>query len=420
MKVKITFTECCSRPPRPALISGAQRTKRGDEMRTQLIFACLLGLNAMACGSDDDDGGTTQSFAQLAAPAIAQYGNVVYQSYSGSIDGAKSLDDACKAFVAAPSAATQQAAKDAWLASRPVYLQTEVYRFYGGPIDDDDGPEGQINAWPMDEVYIDYVEGDDTAGIINDPTGFPTIDTTTIASANMTGGEANVATGYHAVEFLLWGQDLSDTGAGARPHTDFSTSGGTHANQDRRGQYLLAASSLIVTDLESVQSEWAPDAENYRKSLNEMDAKEAVGLILTGMGALAGGELSGERMQVAFDSKQQEDEHSCFSDNTHVDHLNDQIGIENVYLGRFGNDDGPGLDDIVKAKDPALDTEMKDRMAAAKAAIQAIPKPFDQAILGDDTAEGRVKIKAAIDALKAQTETITKIAEVLGVTVNLE
>lgn len=389
-------------------------------MRTQLIFACLLSSLAVACGGSDAEEQEQKSFEELAAPAVAQYGNVVYLSYSGAHDGAVALDDACKAFVADPTTATQKGAQQAWLSSRPVYLQTEVYRFYGGPIDDDDGPEGQINAWPMDEVYIDYVDGDEEAGIINHPADFPTIDAASIAGANMTGGEANVATGYHAIEFLLWGQDLSATGAGARPATDYLATGGTHANQDRRGEYLLAASSLLVTDIASVRDEWAPDAENYRTSWNAMEPKEAVGLILTGMGALAGGELSGERMQVAYDSKKQEDEHSCFSDNTHVDHLNDEIGIENVYLGKFGADDGPGLDDIVKAKDPALDAEMKERIAAAKAAIEAIPKPFDQAIQGDDTADGRVKIKAAIDALKAQTNTITKIAEVLGVTVNIE
>lgn len=33
------------------------------------------------------------------------------------------------------------------------------------------------------------------------------------------GVQANVATGYHAIEFLLWGQDLNGTnpGAGNRP-----------------------------------------------------------------------------------------------------------------------------------------------------------------------------------------------------------
>lgn len=389
-------------------------------MRTQLIFACLMSSLAVACGGSSDEEPTTMSFEELAAPAIAQYGDVVYQSYFGAHEAAVALDDACKAFVAGPTTATQTGAQQAWLSGRPVYLQTEVYRFYGGPIDDDDGPEGQINAWPMDEVYIDYVEGDETAGIINHPADFPSIDASAISGANMVGGEANVATGYHAVEFLLWGQDLSASGPGARAATDYMTTGGTHANQDRRGQYLVAVSTLLVSDIASVRDEWAPDADNYRKSFTEMPKKEAVGLILTGMGALSGGELSGERMQVAYDTKQQEDEHSCFSDNTHVDHVNDEQGIENVYLGRFGGVDGPGLDDLVKAKDPLLDTEMKERLAAAKAAIAAIPTPFDQAMLGDDSADGRVKIKAAIDALKAQTDTITKIAELLDVQINLE
>src|SRR5688572_28846837 len=207
MKVKITFTKFAARGPRGPRLSR-QWTHPLEEtvMRTQLIFACLMSSFALACGGSDDEEQTTQSFDELAAPAIAQYGDVVYQSYSGAHDGAVALDDACKAFVAGPTTATQTDAQQAWLSSRPVYLQTEVYRFYGGPIDDDDGPEGQINAWPMDESHIDYVMGDPDAGIINDPER--EITPAALEAANETPSEDSISTGYHAIEFLHWGQDM--------------------------------------------------------------------------------------------------------------------------------------------------------------------------------------------------------------------
>lgn len=356
-----------------------------------------------------------------AAPVIEAYAARVHADYERSLAGAEALRDAIGAFVAAPSEQTFLAAKAAWLVSRDPYVQTEAYRFYGGPIDDADGPEGRLNAWPMDEAYVDYVEGDPTAGIINDPATYPTIDAALLAELNEQGGEENIASGYHAIEFLLWGQDRSATGSGDRPHTDYVTDGtGTAANQDRRGAFLTAAAELLVTDLSGLVEEWAPGADNYRASFVARPSRESLRDILLGMGSLSGAELAGERMQTAYDTKEQEDEHSCFSDNTIADLRNDALAIQGVYLGSSGGTDDPGLDELVRARDPDLDARLTQELAAGVAAIEAIPPPFDQAILGDDTAEGRVRVKAAIDALRAQTSTIVEVAELLGVQLNLE
>jgi putative iron-regulated protein len=187
------------------------------------------------------------------APATPQavvenYAKLLYANYSDTLAGAQALKTAVDAFVAAPSAASLQAAKEAWLASRPPYLQTEMARFYDGPIDNAvDGPEGLINAWPLDESYIDYVEGAPDAGIVNAVATYPTIDADLSVSLNEGQGEETISTGYHAVEFLLWGQDFNADGPGNRPFTDYVTGGGgTAANQERRGQYLRAVTGLLV------------------------------------------------------------------------------------------------------------------------------------------------------------------------------
>ena len=88
------------------------------------------------------------------------------------------------AFLADPNETTLAAAKEAWLAAQEPYGQTEAYRFYGGPIDDADGPEPLLNAWPLDEAYVDYVEGAPEAGIINSPDSYPTIDQDLLISLN--------------------------------------------------------------------------------------------------------------------------------------------------------------------------------------------------------------------------------------------
>ena len=143
--------------------------------------------------------------------------------YSRSLTSAEALDQAIDRFLNDPSAARFDAAKRAWLLARDDYGPTEVYRFYDGPIDnEEDGVEVLVNAWPLDEAYIDYVVGSPNAGIINNPADFPSIDADLIVSLNEEGGEENVSTGWHAIEFLLWGQDTSEDGPGVRPLEDYT------------------------------------------------------------------------------------------------------------------------------------------------------------------------------------------------------
>ncbi|MDC0744472.1 imelysin family protein [Polyangium mundeleinium] len=391
-------------------------TKR--TLQSVALASAVAGL-LTGCGSDPVTNGA-KPLSEDAPPVIAAYANLVHGSYVEAIDETASLNASLAQFVAEPTEARFKAAREAWLLARDPYGQTEAFRFYGGPIDDDDGPEGRINAWPMDEAHVDYVAGEPGAGIINDAMTYPTIDETTIAELNENPGEKDISTGYHAIEFLLWGQDTNADGPGQRPYTDYVVDMGTAANQERRGQYLLAAGKLLLQDLSSVSAEWAPEGGAYRASFVALAPEEAVRRILLGIGSLSGAELAGERMQVAYDTKEQEDEHSCFSDNTHKDILNNALGIQNVYLGRRGQVDLPGIDDLVRARDAALDARLQKEMQESIEAIKAIGEPFDQAILGDDTAPGRQKVKTAIEALRKQTATINEVAKLFGIQLNIE
>jgi putative iron-regulated protein len=368
--------------------------------------AALLAVCAAACGGDDGD-------LADAPPVVDGYVAIVRASYADSVQTATALRTAIDAFVAAPSAVTLQAAKTAWLAAREPYGQTEVYRFYDGPIDNPDaGPEGRINAWPLDEVYIDYVAGNPMGGIINNPAMFPTLTKELIADQNELGAEDNISSGYHAIEFLLWGQDLSATGPGARSHTDYMPGAPNH---ERRGQYLQLVAELLVHDLSWVEHQWAPGSDyeaDFRRT-----PKEALRRMLQGMGSLSGAELAGERMTVALDNRDQEDEHSCFSDNTHRDIRANALAIQNVYLGRYGTIDGPGLDDLVKARNPSLHSQMSGQLEVIIAAIAEIPAPFDQAITSEP---GRSKVMGVIRALQEATDTLVEIATLFGIQINLE
>jgi len=388
------------------------------------LFAGLVALSASACSSTSSNAADDTELRAAVAKTYAVNASI---GYAETVSAVKDLKAAVDAFVASPSQASLDAAREAWMTALPIYNRTEVYRFYGGPIDNDEtGPEGMINGWPLDENFVDYTKDQPNAGIINDPTNFPEITKEVIRDENEKGGEKNLSSGFHAVEFLLWGQDQNSDGPGNRPYTDYVTGeGGTAANQDRRGAYLKAVTEMLVDDLEPVEKAWdLKDPESYGSKWIAGDPTEAITNMLKGMGSLAGGELGKERMDNAYETKEQEEEHSCFSDTTLDNLYNDAVGIKNAYLGTSSNgkaaDGDVGLDALVKAKDAALDEKVKADLEAVLSAIKAIPAPFDQAILGNDDSEGRTKIKEAIDACSTLAGSIADVADLLGIKINFE
>jgi putative iron-regulated protein len=373
------------------------------QLGRHMVRSVFLVLLLSACNGDFE-------FPSTTSDAVATYSDVVSASYEDSLSSAQDLDAALEALVESPSDAALTDAKDAWLESREPYLQTEVYRFYDGPIDNGtDGPEGLLNAWPLDENHIDYVEGQDTAGIINDPE--QTIDAAALESLNEDGGEKNVATGYHAIEFLLWGQDFSDDGPGARPFTDFMAGEtATAANQDRRGLYLTVTGDLLVTHLTQLVDSWAVDAP-YRANF-EADPEGSFENILSGMIILSGFETGGERLQAALDSGSQEDEHSCFSDNTHRDMIQDIQGVKNVWEGSYTRVDGSvvsgtGIVDVVAELDSDLAARVTARIDESLSLANALLPPFDQEIAPGSA--GNVRVQALVDSLAAQEELLTEV-----------
>ena len=354
--------------------------------------------------------------SQIQAQDVLQhYSSLVYANYSDSIAAAKQMQQAIDAFIANPSQATQDAARKAWLNAREFYGQTEAFRFYDGPIDNEDGPEGQINAWPMDESYVDYVVGDEKAGLINNRS--EAITKERLAELNEHDGEENISTGWHAIEFMLWGQDLNDNGPGAHPFTDFID--GKAPNADRRRQYLQVVTELLLEDLQSVADQWKPGVKDNFRAEFEKGGEASLRKIFVGLGSLSRGELAGERLEVAMASRDQEDEHSCFSDNTHRDAVANAQGIQNVWLGSYKRLDGselkgPGLRDWVAAHDKAVAEKTTLQIAKSVAAANAIPAPFDQAIQGARDSTARAKIQTTIDALTQQSKDLVEAAKAVG------
>lgn len=344
---------------------------------------------------------------------IEAYADFAHQIYGSCRKQAELLHKSIDAFTAAPSAETLEAARIHWIAARKVYGQTEVLRFYGGPIDNaKDGPETLLNAWPVDEAYIDVVrDGNAAGGILQDTKRYPNLSATVLALANERGGEANICVGWHAIEFMLWGQDFDAHGPGRRSHEDFVDEHERFAG--RRREYLKVLGSLIVKQLRGLEEAWKPGSDNYRKRF-VADPKSAVRRMLTGLVVLSGFELGGERSAVAYETQDQEDEHSCFSDTTHQDFVANQLGILHVWRGSGPGMKGRGLRDLAKVADAELAASIEEQLLATAKCIEAVPQPFDQAILGDDDQKGRKALDACIESLAQQTDLLAALGLELG------
>ncbi|PWC67357.1 peptidase [Azospirillum sp. TSH7] len=391
--------------------------------------------------------------AQAAGPAYKDvaknYADIAHAAYQDATNGAKALKKAVDALVANPTEDNLAKARTAWKAARVPYMQTEAFRF-GNPVVDE--WEGKVNAWPLDEGLIDYVDegyagGESNpyakANVIANPkimAGGKTIDATRITKELLADKlheagkvEANVATGYHAIEFLLWGQDLHGTGPGAgeRKATDYAKGKDcTNGHCDRRAQYLKVATQMLVDDLSEMTADWAAKGK-ARVSIAKAPESEGVARMLTGLGSLSYGELAGERMKLGLMLHDPEEEHDCFSDNTHNSHYYDEVGMVNVYNGSYKRTDGKtvsgaSLSQLVAAKSADADAAVKTALGNTMKAMQAIKDTadsgkmaYDQMIAADND-EGNKLVSAGIDGLVAQKKALEGAVAALGVSVDVK
>lgn len=360
-----------------------------------------------------------QPFAQIDFDAQPQALALIERSradYQAALDAAIAMESEIERFLAAPSEQTLAAARNAWRAARVPYQRTEWMRFVSGPIDWPQtvhhlaGPESRMNGWPLNEAVIDYVSGQPSAGLIND-SSVP-LSEEIILARNQVGDENDVTTGWHAIEFLLWGQDQSDAGPGDRSFHDYSKDNPTG---ERRGAYLRLLTQLLVRDLRSVNEQWEQGRpNNHASQLLELPSIEVLGAALYGATSLIAIELQGERLAVALDSGMQEDEHSCFSDNTVADLRSNLAGI----LGMLGGLDAVPAPNSVRAlialKSAAQAKQLFAAMQEAQTKLAQIPEPFDQVIRTGPRDKNRVKAEAAITALQNLAAQIKHSAQVLS------
>ncbi|MDX1319391.1 MAG: imelysin family protein, partial [Oceanospirillum sp.] len=189
-----------------------------------LAIALAAGISGCSLLPSQDNASTEEQ-------VVKTYTDIAYATFDDAYLTAVDLQTSVDMFLANPTAQGLEQLKAQWVIAREPYQQSEVFRFGNAIVDD---WEGQLNAWPLDEGLIDYVDDSYYQHELGNPgaelniianrqvqigsetVSFADITADKLADINELGGsEANVATGYHAIEFLLWGQDLNGTRTGA-------------------------------------------------------------------------------------------------------------------------------------------------------------------------------------------------------------
>ncbi|TGL60634.1 imelysin family protein [Leptospira sarikeiensis] len=344
-----------------------------------ILFSLTLFGSLISCGGPGGDNSLAALLAidtpptATKAQALSRYADLAFESYSKAIVDATALQTAITTFNTTPNETNLTAARNAWVVARSSYLVTEAFRFSNGPIDADPGfcgapggtnytgtdeCEGAINAWPLDEVVIDnYINSLGSAPSFSDI--YSKNGDASLAGGSEGDTEKVVMTGYHAIEYLLWGQDNTSGGdntvPGQRPATDFSGGG----VPSYRRAYLLETTKGLIGHLTQIRDQWDPATVSgiYRTDtfLAEGNTNTSLKDVFVGLTSFMVQEWGGDRL-AGLDSELQEDEHSCFSDTTKADFYYDAQGVLNIWTGNFSIkkgvtlSSGPGIADVLSGR----------------------------------------------------------------------
>jgi putative iron-regulated protein len=434
MRTRITLWTCAAVAVTGVAVTGTPVFAHPDAGLNARLAPLMI--SAAEGGEGGEAGSQPSSYKLLLDPGVMprydasavreNYVGLAGALYTEALNGAQKLSAAVDALLAKPSESTLAQARNAWLVARAQYLPTEAFRYYDGPIDGPAtstrraGPESRINAWPLNEAVIDYVVGGPSSGLVG---AIKTpITAENILKLDQVSDEADVTTGFHAIEFLLWGQDRSAKGAGDRKFTDFVLPAGKNGVTQRRRDYLKALTGMLEADLGFVLSQWDPVRSSaYAREFMALDSYEAVGRMVRGMAMLAVEEMSSERLSVALDSGTQEDEASCFSDNTHREFSANLRGIQSVWFAQHNKISAPSLRSLVQKLDPKVAAQLDAALSQAQAQAQIVENDgaFDQMLIAPATDPRRQHAEALVSALQGLGTALRDAGRTLGVLVSI-
>ena len=372
---------------------------------TLAIIIVAISCNRQGCtdsradnfdsGAQVDDGTCDYSSERdrLYSEFKTQFANIAFATYSDVYDQTLVLQGEVENFLEFPTEQNYQFCKDAWLIASELYGTSVVFPYTIGGADEE--LLSRVDGWPIIPSYIDYADGDDSLGIINQETSYPNIDAATLEAAH-NNSEGKLALGFHAIEFLLWGEDRSDTATdktGNRVYRDYLSEDGKHENQDRRGDYLLVAAQRLTADMETMKNDWDPNqAGNLRNDFLNLSGPVAARNVLNGLYEVSNVQLAQFQFAEAIANPDSLLEQSEFSDNTLQDLFANAIAMENAYMGTYITFDaerlsGTSVNDVLLLQHDTIAARLETGFPDILLKMEEIIGPFDRRASREGSAE---------------------------------
>ncbi|HTN18230.1 MAG TPA: imelysin family protein [Chitinophagaceae bacterium] len=342
-------------------------------MKNKALLIAATSLLFVASCKKDDNPATTVDFETAKTNAIKNFtNNIAVGTYSDLNNAAIKLNTSILALNSSATEANLATARTDWKNMRAIWEQSEGFLF--GPVADNDY-DPKMDTWPTDFNEMETL--------------LASSDPLTVSSI-----EAKPLTlrGYHPIEYILFGTD------GNRAATSITA---------RQKTYMVSLSADLKNTCEALYTAWTGSANYASEVLNAggtstvyKTKKELFIALVDGMAGICE-EVGGGKIFEPYTAKDSSIVESPYSGTSMIDFRNNIIGLQNVYLGRYGSKEGTGITDVVAAKNKSLDNKIQGQIAAAIAAINNVTVPFELAIF-----DQRVQTKAAMDALATLQKTL--------------
>lgn len=375
-----------------------------------LLSLCALPLAGCSENSDEPEASSSKELT-LKAATVAYVDHTVLPTYRAMADAAITLRDLCHSMQEKHSAGTLtendiKAAGEAWKLARKHWELSEAFLF--GPAANHN-IDPHIDSWPLDKAAMENL-------------------LTQIRNGNSWSLENNGGyglIGFHSVEFMLF--QLSADENTSRVHsTDYTP---------EELEYLVAVADDLCGQCVCLEACWAgtgnisdlkqeilEDAdldygEDYGREMKNAGQpgsrfktyQEAAEEIIQGCIDIAD-EVGNTKIGRPHTGSSVDDKNyieSPYSLNSIEDFADNIRSVRNAYLGSRQGD--ASVSDYVQSINPAADTEVREAIANAIAAIELIPEPFAKNATG---ALSEAAMKAAgetlVDALEKAMSAITR------------
>ncbi len=340
----------------------------------QFIFRILL-LGPLAWRSTP---GAEVGLTEMRSVLVQDYANLATRLTGAAAGAAETLSRALERLRAEPTQANLNLAREAWMEARKAYLRTEPLRFGGGPIDDDDGPEQEINPWPIDPAVVNE--------LLSNTKDVPRFTSELLRQRHQVGGVDQATVGFQVLAYLLW------------------RSG--EAPESRTTEYLVVCGEVLLEDLKSVATEWTVDKVGTFRAMFLEEPALAVQRIITGLALLGGGELATTRLQLPLDARERMETTSPYADFSQA-----EVRVTVDTLGAFWQI----LEGFAKLADPAGVDRLREETKRMQTLVVQLPKNFYE---GGGAAEQVTH--ELILALEDQAASLRALGQGLGLNIPLE